>query len=434
MAVFRFKGGVHPPQRKNTENAATRVMGVPKRVSIPMVQHIGAACVPLVRPGDHVDAGQRIGDSDAFVCAPIHSPVSGKVVAIDQMVTYGVRPVATVVIETDGLQTVHESVAAPVVASREDFLKTVRASGLTGLGGAGFPAHVKLNPPKDKPVDTLIINAAECEPYITSDYRECLERTGDIADGIRFVMKWTGIGKALIGIEDNKPEAVKALERTLTAIPGVTVVPVKTLYPQGAERMLIYTLTGRRVLMGKLPSDVGCVVMNVASVAFLGRHERDGMPLVSRRLTVDGPAVEKPGNVEVLLGTSVREVFDFCGGFKSTPAKVLMGGPMMGLALFTFDVPIIKNNNALLALDLVTGDLPPESACIRCGRCAEACPLRLLPMEINRAVTRFSEEELPKFQPSDCIECGCCSYVCPAKRHLVQSIRLAKEWMIKNKK
>lgn len=433
-AAVRHSGGVHPPNRKNTESCATVAMPVPKRVSIPMVQHIGAACIPCVTVGETVCVGQKVGDSEAFVSAPIHSSVSGKVVSIGSMVTYGTRPVTTVVIETDGLQTLHGAIAPPAVASREDFLKAVRASGLTGLGGAGFPAHVKLAPPKDKPIDTLVVNAAECEPYITSDYRECIERTGDIVSGLRFVMKWAGISKAVVGIEDNKPEAAAALARATAGVSGVSVVSMRTLYPQGAERMLVRTLAGRRIRTGGLPADVGCVVMNVGSVAFLGRYEATGMPLVSRRLTVDGPVCAKPANVEVPLGTAVREVFDFCGGFNGEPFKVLMGGPMMGTALFNLDVPVIKNNNALLAFDRLLGDLPPETACIRCGRCAEACPLSLMPMEINRVVLRGMPEELERYNPMDCIECGCCSYSCPAKRHLVQSIRLAKERMIKNKK
>lgn len=434
MALFHFKGGIHAPHRKNTAASSTLEMPTPKKVYIPMVQHIGAACLPIVKKGDKVEVGQLIGNSDAFVSAPIHASVSGTVTAVEVMVTYGNRPVTTVVIESDGQQTIHDSVVPPVIQSKEDFVKAIRSSGLTGLGGAGFPAHVKLMPPKDKEVDTLIINAAECEPYITSDHRECIENTESIIDGIRLVMKWTGVKQTIIGIEDNKPDAIQALKQAASKETGIVVQSIKSLYPQGAERTLIFTLTGRKVLTGKLPSDAGCIVMNVGSVSFVAKYMKTGMPLTRKRLTIDGPVVKNPGNIDVAIGTPIRDVFEFCGGFKEEPTKVLMGGPMMGVSQFSLDVPVLKNNNALLAFDKALGDLPAETACMRCGKCASACPMKLMPMEINRVVVGRTYEELAKYNIMDCIECGCCSFTCPAKRHLVQSIRLGKDWLRRQKK
>lgn len=427
MKFHSFRGGVHPPHAKNTESCATIMMGVPSKVVIPMVQHIGAPCQPLVKKGDTVKVGQVIGDTDAYVSAPVHSSVSGTVTAVDSRIISGSKPVTYVEIKPDGLQEVSEDIAPPIVENKKDFLKAVRASGLTGLGGAGFPAHVKLNPPKEAKVDTLIIDAAECEPYITSDCRECIENTNYIIKGIRNVLKWTGIPKAYIGIEDNKPEAIKILKEAVKSYSDITVCTVKTIYPQGAEKMLIRTLTGREVSPGKLPADAGCVVMNVASVSFVGKYLETGMPLIKKRVTVDGGAVKNPSNVEVLIGTPIQEVFDFCGGFTEEPSKLVMGGPMMGVALYSLDIPVLKHTNALLAFTAEQAKLPEESPCIRCGRCVEACPMGLLPFELDRLIRTKSYEEVQKNNIMDCMECGSCVYTCPAKRLIVQSIRLGKD-------
>jgi len=427
MKFHSFRGGVHPPHAKNTENCATIPLGVASKVVIPMVQHIGAPCRPLVKKGDTVKVGQVIGDTDAYVSAPVHSSVSGTVTAVEDRIITGSRPVTCVEIVPDGLQEVSGDVAPPVVETREDFLKAVRASGLTGLGGAGFPAHVKLNPPKEANVDTLIIDAAECEPYITSDCRECIENTDYIIKGIRHVLKWTGIPRAFIGIEDNKPEAIKILEDAVKPYSDITVCVVKTIYPQGAEKMLIRTLTGREVSPGKLPADAGCIVMNVGSVSFLGRYMENGMPLIKKRITVDGESVKTPTNVEVLIGTPIQEVFDFCGGFSEEPAKLIMGGPMMGVALYSLDIPVLKHTNALLAFSKEQVKLTEETSCIRCGRCVEVCPMGLLPFELDRLIRAKSYEDAQKNNLMDCMECGSCVFACPAKRLIVQSIRLGKD-------
>ncbi len=427
MKLHVFKGGVHPPQSKNTMGLATVTMGTPSRVIIPMVQHLGAPCKPLVKKGDTVKVGQMIGDTEAFVSSPIHSSVSGTVTSVEARIISGSKPILCVEISTDGQQEVWEGIKAPEVTSRETFLKAIRESGLTGLGGAGFPAHVKLNPPKDAKVDTLIINAAECEPYITSDYRECIENTANIVIGIQHVLKWTGIPKAIIGIEDNKPEAIKKLTEATKGSADISVVSLPSRYPQGAEKMLIQVLTGRQVPPGKLPADAGCVVMNVGSAAFIASYLKSGMPLIKKRITVDGSSVKSPKNVEALIGTPIQDVFDFCGGFTGEPGKLIMGGPMMGVALYSTELPVLKNTNALLALNEKEGRIPQESACIRCGRCVNACPMNLLPLDLDRLVKANSLEDIEKYNIMDCIECGSCVYACPAKRTIVQSIRLGKD-------
>lgn len=422
-----FKGGVDVPHCKNTTQRETVKMSVPEEVVIPMLQHIGAPCKPVVKEGETVKVGQVIGASDGFVSAPIHSSVSGVVKDIGSMLYSNGANVATVIIKTDGKQEIHEDVKPPVYNSREELLTAIRDSGLVGLGGAGFPAHIKLNPPKDKNVDTLIINAAECEPYITSDYREIMENSGNIIEGIDVVSKILNVSHVVIGIEDNKPEAINLMEKLVSGKKGLSVKALKTRYPQGAEKMLIYSLTGRRVPIGKLPADAGVVVMNVTSVAFLAEYLKTGMPLIKKRVTVDGPAVSKPANVEVLIGTKLSDVFEFCGGFIKDPCKIIMGGPMMGIAQFSIQMPVLKQTNALIAFDESFAKLPPESACIRCGRCVKTCPMNLLPLHLNKAALREDLEALSKFHVMDCIECGSCTYGCPAKIHLVQSIRLGKE-------
>ncbi|TYQ14903.1 UNVERIFIED_CONTAM: electron transport complex protein RnfC [Acetivibrio alkalicellulosi] len=421
-----FKGGAVVPHEKNTENCETIQMGVPAKAIIPLLQHIGAPCEPCVAKGDYVKVGQVIGDSDKFVSAPIHSSVSGTVAEVAPMLYPGGVFVNSVVINTDGNQEICESVKPPNMSNSKEFLKAIRQSGLVGLGGAGFPAHVKLAVPPDKKIDTLVINAAECEPYITSDYREIIENSWNVISGINTVMELMGIENVLIGIEDNKPDAIKEMTQVAATSDKINVVKLKSRYPQGAEKMLIYATTGRKVPPGKLPLDVGVIVMNVNSVSFIAEYAKTGMPLIKKRVTIDGACVNKPCNVDVLIGTSLKEVFDFCGGFKEEPQKVLMGGPMMGIAQFSLDTSVVKHTNALLAFEKNEANLPSQSTCIRCARCVRACPMNLMPLNLNKSALKENIEDLKKYHVSDCIECGSCSYVCPAKIHLVQSIRLGK--------
>ncbi len=422
-----FRGGVLAPHRKNTLEQDTAVMSIPSKVIIPMVQHIGASCTPNVKIGDYVKMGQVIGDSEAYVSAPIHSSVSGIVTKVEKMLYASGKLEMSVEIETDGKQELHESVKPPVINNKNDFLKAVRNSGLVGLGGAGFPAHVKLQPPKDKTIDTLIINGAECEPYITSDYREMIENSAGIIKGIQLVLDMLEVPKAIVGVEDNKPKAKKILKEAAEDDKRISVMTFPSRYPQGAEKMLIYAATGRKVPSAKLPADVGCIVLNVNTISFIYEYIKTGMPLVQKRITVDGPVVKEPNNVLVPIGVSLKDVFDFCGGFVSSPYKVLMGGPMMGIAQYSLETSVIKNTNAILAFDKKEGDLPSESPCIRCGRCVSVCPMNLIPLELNRLVMADKYDELGAFSVLDCIECGSCSYICPTKRHLVQSIRLGKD-------
>ncbi len=425
-ALKSFRGGIKPGHNKETSELKTVKMPLPTKVVIPMLQHIGAPCTPLVQKGDKVFVGQKIGDSEKMIAAPIHSSVSGTVTGIKPILYSNGIEVMAVEIEPDGLQKVHESVVKPLLTDKDSILRCIRESGLVGLGGAGFPTSVKLSPPPGKVLDILVINGAECEPYITSDYREMLENPKGIIEGTKKVMEITGITKAFIGIESNKPEAIAKISSLISERDNIEVMRLNTRYPQGGEKQLIYTLTGRKVPTGKLPSDVGVLAQNVATVSFLANYLNTGMPLIKKKVTVDGSAVAKPMNVEVLIGTPLKEVFDFCGGFCEEPRKIIMGGPMMGVAQYSLDNSVLKQTNALLALNEVEAVEPKESVCIRCGKCVFVCPMSLMPIYINAHVMKGNFEETLKYHVNDCIECGCCSYICPASRHLAQSMRYAK--------
>ena len=429
-AVKKVRGGVKVEHHKNTADKEIVRIPTPSKVVIPMQQHIGVPCEPVVKVGDVVAVGQLIGDSDKFVSAPIHASVSGKVTAIgDVKLPNGVMSKA-VTIESDGEMRLWEGVKPPVVETKEDLIKAVRASGLVGLGGAGFPTHVKLNFSEDKNIDTLVINAAECEPFITVDYRECIENSRNILAGVYTLKKFLGFKQVIIAVEDNKPDVFKIIkdiaDHEENADDTVKLMTLESKYPQGAEKMMVQSATGRRVPPGKLPADVGCVVMNVASVAFVGRYIRTGRPLISRSITVDGSAIREPKNVRVPVGTNISEIIDFCGGFSGEPAKILTGGPMMGLAIVGTDLPILKQNNAILAFTKDDAVLKEETDCIRCGRCAIACPMSLMPTSIAKAVKAKDAARLNQLGIAVCMECGSCAFACPAGKPLVQYMRLAK--------
>jgi electron transport complex protein RnfC len=393
-----------------------------------MQQHVGAPCTPLVKPGDAVLVGQKIADSAAFVSAPIHASVSGTVSAVQKVLLPGGQAVDAVVIDSDGKMKVSPDVKPPEADSLEHFLAAVRESGLVGLGGAGFPTHVKLKVPAGKTVDTLIVNAAECEPYITSDNREALENTAAVFSGIRAVKDMLNIGRAVIAVESNKPEALEVLEKVAAAQSDkdIHVLPLPSRYPQGAEKVLIRSCTGRRVPMGGLPADVGCIVMNITSAAFLAGYLKTGMPLVKKRITVDGSAVRNPQNAIVPIGTRIRDVVEFCGGYRSAPRKILMGGPMMGIAVADDEVPVLKQNNGILCFAETDAHTPEPTACIRCGRCVAGCPMGLEPVLLEKYANAGRVRDLIDRNIADCVECGTCSYNCPAGRPLVQAIRLGK--------
>ncbi len=429
-AVVKGRGGVSVSHSKNTQDFKIVRMPPPEKVVLPMQQHIGAPCEPLVKIGDEVKVGQVIADTDKFVSAPIHSSVSGKVTAIGEVKLANGSIAKAVTIESDGEMTPYEDITPPKVENAQDLIKAVRASGLVGLGGAGFPAHVKLALMPNENIDTLIINAAECEPYITVDYRECMENSINVIKGAVTLKKYLGFKRVVIAVEDNKPQAIDLLnEQILNKQIGaedISIMALKSKYPQGAEKVMIQSVTGRKVPPGKLPSDVGCVLMNVASVAFIQRYIETGKPLVSRSVTVDGSAIHTPKNVRVPIGTSLHDIIEFCGGFKAEPFKIISGGPMMGAAVIGTDIPLLKQNNAILAFAEDTFKVKPERDCIRCGRCAQVCPMSLMPTLIARYAKSKEADKLTESGVMVCMECGSCAYVCPAGLPLVQHMRLAK--------
>ncbi len=429
MKFFRRSAsGAKVPHFKNTSDSATVVMPLPPRIVLGMGQHIGAPASPAVAKGDQVCVGTVVGASGGFVSADIHSGVSGVVESVTTITAPNGATQSAVVIIPDGKQTVDPAIRPPEVTDLKSLQDAIRKSGLVGLGGAGFPAAVKLSPKNLDEIDTLVINGAECEPYITSDNRCMEEDTEYILSGIRALMKYMNIPRCVIGIEGNKPGNIKKLTEATADMP----VEVKTLpctYPQGAEKVLIETCTGREVPFPGLPSDVGVVVMNVTSAAFIGKYLATGMPLVRKRLTVDGDIVKKSCNVEVVIGTPIREVLDFCGGLTEEPGKVLYGGPMMGTCVAGLDQPVLKNNNAILVLSKKRAQTPRPTACIHCGRCTNACPLGLSAKEIVRAYEDKDVEQLRRLNADLCMSCGTCSFVCPAKRPLSPSIALAKVLM-----
>lgn len=392
-----------------------------------MAQHIGAPCEPLVQAGDYVKVGEKIGDSSAFMSAPVHSSVSGFVKEIKEVVALNGRLCKTVVIESDNRMQLSSEIKPPVINTREDFIAAVRESGAVGLGGAGFPTHVKLAfDPEKTPIDTLLVNGAECEPYITSDYREIMENADAVLGGIRLIMKNLDIPRAIIGIEEDKPEAVEKLRKLTAPMPAIKVVKLPMGYPQGAEKMLVHSLTGRVVKEGGLPSDVGCVMINVSTAGFIHSYMRTGMPLIKRRITVDGNIVNAPSNFTVCVGTPLHEVISaasLCG----EPDKVILGGPMMGACAFDPDAPIAKTNNAVLLFS--NAPIYKQSPCIRCGRCVRACPMNLMPTELEHAYDTRDAAALSRLKVSLCMNCGACSFVCPAKRQLAEKNQLAKDYL-----
>ncbi len=420
---------IHVAHHKNTAECESVRMPVPAEVCIPMSMHIGAPCKPLVAKGDSVKVGQLIGDTDAFVSAPIHSSVSGTVKAIDTQRNAMGAYDQVLVIETDGKQEVCEDIKVPKADNLQEFVAAIRSSGLVGLGGASFPTHIKFNPQNIDDVDTLIVNGAECEPFITSDHRLMLEDTQDIIDGVKLVMKHLGLKKGYIGVEGNKPDAIEKLKGMLAdqgLSDQVEVVTLQTTYPQGAERVMIYEITGKHMDAGVLPASLGVILSNITSIAFVGKYFRTGMPLVEKRMTIDGSAVAKPGNVIAPLGARIHDIIEFMGGYKEEPKKILMGGPMMGRAVFSDEMPVVKNNNAILSFAGPQSVVPEETNCINCGRCHTACPFGLIPTALSDAMENKDVERLEQLKVMQCMECGSCAYVCPARRPLGFNNKLGK--------
>lgn len=434
---FRTHGGAAVPHHKNTWDIPSSTMPPPEKVILPMQQHIGAPCIPTVKKGDHVYVGTVVGDSEAYVSAPVHASVSGTVTEITQVMLTGGQMTQAVVVGSDGKMEKDPAIAPPPpITTKEELAKAARAAGLVGLGGAGFPAHVKLNVPEGKTIDTLLVNVAECEPYVTSDHREALENGRNVLEGVYHVKEILGVQRVIIAVEDNKPDVIQKLSEIADdpkrdPLDQVRVLPLKSRYPQGAEKVLVQACTGRKVPAGKLPADVGCLVMNIGSLSFLASYMRTGMPLTLKRVTLDGSAIAHPQNVIVPVGTPIKDVVAFCGGYKAEPKKLIMGGPMMGVAITSDELPILKQNNAILAFDQREAQLRQPTACIRCGRCVAACPMHLMPTKLEQAVERQAVEALQSLDIMTCMECGCCSFSCPAGRRLVQAIRLGKNYVRK---
>lgn len=430
MALRTFKGGVHPRYNKDaTFRKRITSMPSPGKVVIPLHQHTGAPCEPLVKVGDDVRVGQKIGDSKAALTAPVHASVSGKVKAIAKHPQSSGVDGLSIVIESDGQGTPDESIKMRTSVDElgeKELIGIIREAGIVGLGGAAFPTYFKLTPPAGKTFDTLLLNGAECEPYLSADHRLMVERPFDVVTGAGLLMKAIGVERAVIGIENNKPDAISALREAAKGDPGIEIAPLGVKYPQGAEKQLIFAILGREVPSGGLPVDVGVVVNNVGTAVAVKEAVIDGMPLVRRVVTVTGSCIKEPKNLMVPIGALVNDLIEACGGIQIPPKKVIIGGPMMGIAQYTTDIPVTKGTSGVLLLsekEVVVEDVLP---CIRCGKCVDACPMNLMPLWLSGYQEAGRFDDCEKLGALDCIECGCCSFVCPSRRRLVQGIRLAK--------
>ena len=431
MLGIRYIGNTHIPHYKKTADLASIDLPTPKQVLIPMLQHIGAPAAPIVNPGDSVKIGQKIAEASGYVSSPIYAPISGKVEKFEEYLRPDGKKITAIRITSDGEMNIHESVQPRNIYSLDDLITAARESGVVGLGGAGFPLAVKLDVLKKETIDTIILNGAECEPYITSDTRTMIDRADDIKDGVELLMKHApSVKKVIIGIEKNKPVAIKVMKKTFASYPNVIVKPLPPRYPQGAEKVLIYNTVRRVVPEGKLPSDLDVLVLNITSIAVLAKYCRTGMPLVRKSVTLDGSAVVSPKNIKAPIGTSVGEIIEFGGGMKENAGKILLGGPMMGTAIASLDEPIIKTTGAITILSTEDTKLPDHTACIHCGRCSEACPHLLRPVTFSDALKISNKDDrlavLEKNKIMLCVECGSCSFVCPAGRPLVINNKIAK--------
>jgi len=436
MALFTFSGGVHPDDGKRYAKNSPIKEYLPKGdVVLPVGQHIGAPANPIVKKGDKVLAGQKVAEAGGFVSANIFSSVSGTVKAIEPRVTPAGAKVNSIVIENDGEFNEVEFQAKPYESmSKEEKLEAIKEAGIVGLGGAGFPTHVKLAPKDPDAIEYIIVNGAECEPYITGDYRIMMETPELLVEGLNIVLDMFPKAKGIIGVEDNKKDAIAKLEAIVKGDQRISVATLKTKYPQGAERSLIYATTGRMINSSMLPADAGCIVDNVATIVAIKEAVKDGKPLFQRVVTVTGDAIANPGNFLVRTGTNVNELIEAAGGFKTKPEKVISGGPMMGMAMYTTDVPAVKTFSSFLAFtkDEVAANEP--SNCIRCGRCVRVCPQKLMPAKLSVLADHQEFEAFEKLHGAECVECGSCSYICPAKRNLAQSMKTGRKQVLANRR
>lgn len=430
MKLKTFKGGVHPYDGKAlTENCAVRRLeSKSKEFIFPLAQHIGSSSRPIVAEGDRVLVGQRIGESRAPISADLCSSVSGVVKVIEPRMTVSGELLESIVIVNDGLYETVETFGVERDVdklTKDEIRNIIKEAGIVGLGGAGFPTHVKLAPKDDSKIDCIVVNAAECEPYITADYRTMLEEPEKVLDGINIILSLFENAKAVIAIENNKPEAINLLKR-LTEGTKTSVMTLKTKYPQGAERMLVDAATGRKLTHRMLPADMGCLVVNVATAAAISDAVRFGIPLIEKTVTVTGDAIKTPSNFRVRIGSSQVEMIEAANGFNCEPEKLISGGPMMGTAMYTAEVPVMKTTSCILAMseDAVAANEP--SNCINCGMCTRVCPEKLLPLRLMVAADMHRLDDFEKFNGMECIECGSCTYVCPAKRRMTQSFKYCK--------
>lgn len=437
MGLLTFKGGIHPNDGKSLAKDKAIVTVMPKGDLIyPLSQHIGAPASPIVSVGDHVLKGQKIAEAGGFVSAPIHASVSGTVKAIEPHFNPTGSKVNCIVVENDGeYQEVEYTPSKPLdELTKEEILNLIGEAGIVGMGGAGFPTKVKLSPKEPEKIEYVIANCAECEPYITADYRRMLENPEELVSGMKVVLKLFDNAKGIFGVEDNKPDCIAKLKELTKDEPRMEVLALKTKYPQGAERQLIFATTGRAINSSILPADAGCVVDNVETLIGIHYAVIDERPVMERIVTVSGDGVKAPGNFKVLFGTNQRELVEAAGGFLDEPEKVISGGPMMGFAMFTLDTPITKTSSSILCLtkDEVAANEP--SACINCGRCVEVCPSRIIPSRLADFAEHHNEEAFTKWEGLECVECGSCSYVCPAKRQLKQAIGSMRKIALANRR
>lgn len=437
MGLGTFKGGIHPYDGKELSKDKPIREVLPKGDMVyPLSQHIGAPAKPVVAVGDTVLKGQKIAEAGGFVSAPIYASASGKVKAIEPRQVVVGDMVTSIVIENDGeFKSVEFKETKDVASlSKEEIIDKIKEAGIVGMGGAGFPTHVKLSPKEPEKIEYIIANCAECEPYLTSDYRRMLEEPEKLIGGLKIVLQLFPNAKAYLGIEDNKPDCIQKLTEMVKDEPKVEVCPLKTKYPQGSERQLIYAISKRAINASMLPADAGCIVDNVDTLVAIYNAVKLGKPLMHRIVTITGQAVKEPANFSVCIGTNFAELAEMAGGFKEQPKKIISGGPMMGFAMFGLDIPTTKTTSALLCLteDEVAKYQP--SACINCARCVEVCPSRIVPSRLADYSENYQEDMFEKWNGLECIECGSCSFICPAKRQLAQAIKSMKKTVLANKR